>query len=333
MLSPQEGIMRSMKSTLVILTVSFTLFLLAACEPAAVPQAAATPESVLLTPYVTLTPTLTPSPVPTLVPTATLVPTITLTPQIYVVSTNDTLFTIAARSGLTVAELTAANPGVSAYSLYVGTKLIIPPMGSGGTQAAPTATPAPHKAGEARCYPSLTGGAFCFALVENESDNDLENLTAEFTLTDPNNGEVLTQDTYLPLARLPQGGALPFYVYFAPPVFARPEVSFRVLSALPVTEEKASIYMMKVRETVVEMAADNLSAEISGLANFDGNDEQARFIRVLAVVYDAGGNVVGMRRYEEEAGLKAGEDFEFKLLVESVGGVIAQVDVFAEAQP
>ncbi len=325
--------MRSMKSNLALITVGLLLFLLAACAPAAELQPSATPEPVLLTPYVTLTTTLTPSPVPTLVPTATLVPTITLTPQVYVVRTNDTLFTIAARNGLTVAELTAANPGVSAYSLYVGTKLIIPPMGSGGTQMAPTATPAPVNAGSAKCYPSLTGGAFCFALVKNEADSDLENLTAEFTLTDPNSGEVLTQDTYLPLARLPQGGALPFYVYFAPPVFARPEVSFRVLSALPVTEEKASIYVMKVRETVVEIAADNLSAEITGLASIVETGGQARFIRVLVVVYDSGGNVVGIRRYEEEAGLKAGEDFEFKLLIESVGGVIAQVDVFAEAQP
>lgn len=322
-----------MKRTLTTVVLGLALSLLAACAVPVAEPAGSTATPVQLTPYYTPTLTLTPTIAPTLVPTSTLVPTITHTPQIYIVKARDTLFTIAARNGLTVANLTAANPGVNAYSLYVGTRLIIPAMGSGGIQSAPTPTPAPLILHAPECVPSLTGGAYCFALVENGLDYDLENLTAEFRLTDPDSGEELTQDTFLPLTRLAQGSALPFYVYFTPPVFAHPVATFRVLSALPVTAENASIYPMTISDLLIEIAPGGLSADVSGLARFEGIGKNAKLIRLLAVAYDAEGKVVGLRRYEEKVELKPATYFEFKLIVESVAGGIARVELFGEAQP
>jgi hypothetical protein len=183
------------------------------------------------------------------------------------------------------------------------------------------------------CYPSITGGYYCFALVENREAYDVENLTGEFLLTDPESGKELTLDTFLPLTRLVQGKAVPFYVYFAPPVFEHPVVSFRVLSALPVTTENSGVYPMTIKDPLVEIAEDSLSADISGNARYEGTGNPAKLICLLAVAYDAEGNVVGLRRYEEESVLKPAVDFEFKLTVESIAGGIARIEVFGEAQP
>lgn len=326
--------MRFMKKPNIAILIGIVLFLLTSCSNKVSVSEGTPTGSVKLTPYktVTITPAVTIAPPEK--PTATLVPTITLTPQFYEVKAKDTLFTIAARNGLTVAELTAANPGVSAYSLYVGTKLVIPAAGgSSSTQSAPTPTPSPMFVHSPICFPSITSGFYCFALVENREAYDVENLTGEYHFTDPESGKELTLNTFLPLTRLVQGGAVPFYVYFAPPVFDHPIVTFRVLSAMSVTTENAGIYPMTIKDQVVKIAEDGLSADLSGKARFEGAVKDAKLIRLLVVAYDAEGNVVGLRRYEEEAQLKPVVDFEFRINVLSAGGEIDHVEIYGEAQP
>ena len=323
-----------MKRSVFFISLGLIFLFLGSCSKQVPVNEGIVTESVKLTPYRTATITPTVTVVPPEKPTATLVPTITLTPQVYEVKAKDTLFTIAARNGLTVAELTAANPGVSAYSLYVGTRLVIPAAGgNSSTQSAPTPTPSPMFVYSPKCFPSITGGYYCFALVENREDYDVENLTGEFRLTDLESGKELTQDTFLPLTRLLQGSAVPFYVYFTPPVFDHPTATFRVLSAMPVAAENAGIYPMTIKDQMVEIAEDGSSADISGKARYEGTGKSAKLIRLLVVAYDAEGNVVGLRRYEEEVELKPAVDFEFRISVLSTGGKIDRVEIFGEAQP
>lgn len=325
--------MPTMKQFAKVLIAALLMLLTVGCTTPAQPTQPVTPTLVRLTPYYTATVTLTPTVAPTLKPTETLVPTVTLTPQIYEVKKWDTFFDIAARHGLTTEELMAANPDVSAYSLLPGTRLVIPPKGfiAVGTPSAPTPTPPALQVSPARCSPSLTGGLHCFAVVEDNLDNDFVNLIGEFQVQA--GGEQSTLTTFLALTRLVQGDALPFYAYIAPPIADGAVVSFRLLSALPVSADNFGVYPMQTSDITLELSAGGRSAQVNGTARFEGMGDPAQVVRLLAVAYDAQGNVVGMRRYEEQAQLEAAQDFEFKILVDSVGAKIERVEVFGEAQP
>ncbi len=287
-----------------------------------------------LTPYrtATLVPTFTTTPVSA--PTITLAPTITPTPWVYEVKANDTLFIIAYRNGLTLKELEAANPDVNAYNLAIGMKLNIPAsQGKQSTQTVPTPTPAPLAVQSPRCVPSITGGMYCFALVENNQDADLENLTAEFHLTDPATGNAVSQEAQFPLSRLRTGSALPFYAYFAPPVFENPQASLQVLTATTATTSGADYLPLTVADVQVTISADGLSAVVTGSAKLEVEGGTAGKMIFAAAAYDASGQVLGIRRVEIKTQLKSGESYPVSLTVYSTGGKIAKADVYGEGLP
>ena len=61
-------------------------------------------------------------------------------------------------------------------------------------------------------------------------------------------------------------------------------------------------------------------------------DAEVSRVTLVAVAFDSNGNVVGMRRVEQEAALTAGAPYPFAIEVFSTGGVIATVEVYAEAE-
>ncbi len=195
-----------MKQRIVVFVMS--LFLLASCAQTIPEGVDLSTESARLTPYHTATPTATMTPIPPDAPTPTLAPTITPTPRVYTVKASDTLIDIAYLNGLTLDELKAANPDINPYNLAIGTELIIPAaQPTQGTLTVPNPTPAPIPVQAVKCTPSLTGGLYCFAVIENEMEIDLENLTPEFRLTDPSTGEVVSQSAQFPLSCLKAGTA------------------------------------------------------------------------------------------------------------------------------
>src|SRR5512137_629593 len=124
------------------------LLALAACGQKAV----ATPTLALAVPYQTVAATQTPTVIPGL--TEIILPTPTI--FTYTVVQGDTLNSIAERTGVSLEALLAANPGISAGTLSVGTKLVIPT----GAQATgePTPTPVQLPVHQARCWEEATGG-------------------------------------------------------------------------------------------------------------------------------------------------------------------------------
>jgi len=294
----------------------------------------ASTESVQLTPYHTATATATMTPTPPDVPTATLAPTVTPTPWVYTVKANDTLIDIAYLNGLTLDELKTANPDVNPYNLSIGTKLNIPAaQPTQGTLAAPNPTPAPIPVKAIKCTPSLTGGLYCFALIENNQQTDLENLTAEFRLTDPATGDVVTQSAQFPLSRLKAGAALPFYTYFSPPVVLDSQAGLNILTAAAVQSGSGDQMFLAVEDGQFSVASDGLSAVFSGGATLEGEGWSASRIVLAAVAYNTAGEVVGVRRAEVSTALASGEEYQFEITVYSTGGKIADVMVYGEALP
>lgn len=331
-----RGIMRRMKRLSYLLIL---IFLLSACQTVEeTPQTSLFP-GMGLTPFATntLTPTVTST--PQNAPTATLAPTITPTPITYTIKGNDTLFSLAAKNGLTLDEIRTANPSINPYLLGPGTIIIIPaPSGKTSTQVvAPDTTPYPLTIVEPGCTPSLSGGFYCFAELTNDQDLMLGNITAEFRLANPANNEVLTQKALVPLNRIASGGSLPLFAYFPPPVAANSVVSLMINSAASVGQSDPSSAfhsaVVKVDNSEVLISANGLSVAVTSQAMFEGVDGVTGKIWIAAVAYDSTNQVVGIRRFTSDSAVNPGERVPFSLNVYSIGGKIDRVDLFGEVNP
>ena len=313
--------------------VIFFSLALSGCAAAQPTEPVQTGENIRLTPYYTATFTPTVTPTPEGLPTSTPLPTATPTPRVYKVQANDTMIGIANYFGLTLAELQAANPGVQPALLSIGTELVIPV-----TETATPAAAAPAPVSYSLNLPdtarvsSLTGGYHCYALVVNEEDFALENLTVELTLTDPAGGEPLSRVVELPLHQLAAGARMPFYTYFNPPVFANAQASATILTVTDARDGNGKILPLVIEGVEVKITADGAAAAVSGTARLESEGAASGSYTLVGVAYDADGRVVGLRRITGETGWGENTDLEIKLTVYSTGGNIDRVEVFGEAQ-
>lgn len=296
------------------------VLLLAACAPGPEP-----PLNISVQPYLTNTPAFTSTPnilviVETPLPTAT--------PFIYVVESGDTLSEIAEKFRISMDELRAANPDVSANSLSIGMTLIIPDP-SAALAGASTPTPMPAPITQTVCHPSADNGTWCFALIRNDSPDLLENISAQMTLFDENNNAVASQTAFTPLDILPPNSALPVYVFF-PNTPSNLNLQVQLLSAV---QGSNSRYLPAVlNNTVTQIDWDGKSAQLSGQIFLPAESQAANQVWVAAVAYDKDGQVVGVRRWEGGAIQPAGS-ISFSFLVASVGGDIEAVDFVLQANP
>ena len=306
----------------------YLLLALAACEPAPT----ASPDLGTAAPYQTVSPTRTLTVIPALteisLPTAT---TYTIT-----VVQGDTMISIAQHAGVSLEALQAANPGVSPGALAVGTKLVIP--AGNAVPGEPTPTPAALPVRQARCWPEMTGGRWCLALVQNDYAETLENLSAQFTLLDAGGQEIASQVVYGLLDILPPGASMPLAAHFtvqvqaAGPVEANTSVRVQVLTAIRLLPGDARYLSVSLANTLVRVEASGQIAEVSGQVWLSGAGT-AKTLWVLASAFDAAGNVIGVRRWESATALTAEAPVTFDFQVSSAGPGIARVEFLAETRP
>ena len=298
------------------------LLSLAACQPAPT----ATPETGTVVPYQTLALTQTPSIIPPL--TAVFLPTPTT--YTYTVAQGDTFISIAQKTGVSVAALQAANPGVSATALSVGTKLVIPTGSPSVGEATPTA--AALQVQQARCWPESSGGLWCFGVVLNDYAETVEDISAQFTLLGSDGQPISSQIAYGLLDILPAGSAMPLATHFTGPVPAEAALRVQVLTAIRLLPGDARYLPVRLENTLVSVGADGLTADVSGQIVLTGT-APANTLWVLASAYDAAGNVVGVRRWGFPSALHAGAPASFEFMVSSLGPGIARVAFLVEARP
>ncbi|MBK6644964.1 MAG: LysM peptidoglycan-binding domain-containing protein, partial [Anaerolineales bacterium] len=217
--------------------------LLASCASAPAQTTDAT-----LPPYLTGTPAATST--PNVLPPDTPIPTSTM--QVYIIEEGDTLSEIAEKFKIPQADLIAANPDVNPNALPIGGTLFIPDP-SAPSAAASTPHPSLFPVTR-RLLPHSGPGNWCFALIQNNTPNPLENVSAQITLLDETNNAITSQTAYLPLDIIQPNEALPVFAFF-PNTPANVNSQIQLLSA---AQGDGSRYL--------PASLDNTSAEI----NWDG---------------------------------------------------------------
>jgi hypothetical protein len=239
---------------------------------------------------------------------------------------------IAERYGVSLDDLQAANPEVSSNAMSVGQVLRIP-SDPDNPSGEPTPTPAPFVVQQIECYPTANRGMWCFVLAFNDSPDFMENLSAQVTLVDSKNSVLASQAALLPLNILPPDTSLPLTIYFPPdiPLDAKPQV--QILTAIRLMPEDQRYIPAAINNTLVQVNAEGHSALVSGFVLSLSETSAANQVWVAATAYDNAGRVVGVRRWESNTNLNAGESLPFEFMISSIGGTIARVDFAVEARP
>jgi LysM repeat protein len=276
------------------------------------------------------------TPAPTLfvvtpIPPLTEVVLPTPTPFTYTVVAEDTLSAIATRFSVRLDDLVAANPGVSPAALQVGTVLKIPV--GGNTPGELTPTPVPLTILQARCWPTAEGGRWCFALVQNNYAETIENLSVQFTLLDSSGQEIGSQVAFGLLNILPAGRVMPVAAFFPAPVPADAAPRAQILSAIRPPADDTRYLPIALQNTLVEVDWVGRTAQVTGQAMPLMLDGQVNTLWILGAAYDAYGNVVGLRRWESTMPVAGGVSLAFDFTVSSVGPPIDHVDLLVEAKP
>jgi hypothetical protein len=174
---------------------------------------------------------------------------------------------------------------------------------------------------------------WCFVLVHNEFTDFMENVSAQVTLVDGNNATLASQAALLPLNILPPNTSLPLTVFFPPqiPAGAKPQV--QVLTAIRLLPDDERYLPATINNTLVQVNADGRSARVNGQVLLPADANTANQIWVTGTTYEETGRVVGVRRWESNAGLSPGGSLPFEFMVSSLGGRIERVEFAVEARP
>jgi len=309
------------KSLLII-----ALFISACGSPhGEIAQSAQNTSDVLLDPYISSTPRLTSTP-NVLVIAETPLPT--ATPHIYIVEAGDTLSGIAEKFKISLDDLSTANPDVNPNSMSTGTTLLIPDRPFTNSDL-PTLTPIPAPITQTVCHPSADNGLWCFALVQNNSAELLENVSAQITLLDENNKVIASQTAFTPLDIIPPNSSLPAYTFF-PNASANANIQVQLLSAIQ--SNKPRYLPAALSNTIAQIDWDGKTAQLNGKINLPAESQAATQVWVAAVAYDREGQVVGVKRWEGGA-IQPGASANFSFSVASLGYAIGAVEFVVQANP
>lgn len=305
------------------------VFLLAACVPQPVEQTPTPPGT--LQPYFTRTPSVTPDQPNGLVESFE-TPLPSPTPFIYEVKAGDTMSSIAFKFGVSLDDLVAANPDVSPNSMSIGTKLNVPNKSADPTGAS-TSTPVPAAVKQIECYPTADQGMWCFVLVNNDTQDVIENISAQVTLLDADGQTLASTPALSPLNILPPDASLPLIVFFPSVVPADVQPQVQLLTGIHLQTDDKRYLAATLHNTLTEVDSSGRSAQVSGKVILPEDSRPASLVWVAAVVYDRFGRVAGVRRWESTEGIAPGDSLDFAFDVSSLAGKIGRVEFVVEARP
>jgi LysM repeat protein len=297
------------------------IFLISACTSQTTQR---TPNTSLES-YITSTPSVTPTP-NVIIINETPIPT--STPIIYTVGSGDTISGIAEKFKISQDQLIAANPDVSPNSMVIGSTLLIPDISAAKADAS-TPTPVPAPVTQTVCHPSADGGLWCFALIQNNTTELLENVSAQITLLNESNNVLASQTAFMPLDIIAPNSSLPVYVFFDSIVPAKYNIQVQVLGANQLPLNNTRYLPATIQNAVAQI--NGRTAQLSGQIFLPAESSAATQIWVAAVAFDKDGVVVGIKRWEGGA-LQPGGNITFNFSGSSLGAEIDAVQFFVEAR-
>ncbi len=287
------------------------------------------------------TPTFAPSPSHTASPSPTTIPTSTPEPVTFKVGRNDDMFSVALYFGVSLEALKTANPQVIPNAMSIGTELIIPITPTPGmdseTEPSPSALTSTGSAPEVSayksyCYRDAIKAVYCFSLIENDSDEALENVSLLVTLSDETGKTTQTIATTL-INVVPPHSSLPAASYFLPEwgetLTASAELDFQ----LPYAEGETRYLEAEAIEQKVDYVYNNKAAKVQGVITFKNKNTVLMTLNIVAVAYDENGAVLGMRRHQPIESSNTSANVPYSFTVYSMAGDIHHVEVFVEAMP
>jgi len=255
-------------------------------------------------------------------------PVPTNTPHIYTVESGDTLSEIAEKYKISENELRAANPDVNPNTMSIGLTLVIPDPDS-TISVGSTPTPIPLPITETVCHPSTDIGFYCFALIQNNTSQLIENPSAQITLFDENGNPIASQSAFALLDIIQPNESLPVYAFF-PDTPATEKIQVQLLTAM---ESSGGGYLQAILDnTITKIAWNGKSAQLSGQIYLLPESKAASRVWVAATAFDKYGQVIGVKRWEGGA-LQPGTGTNFNFSVYSLGLSIETVDFAVEATP
>lgn len=249
------------------------------------------------------------------------------TPATYVIQSGDTISQLAEKFKISQDALRAANPDLNPNSMTIGETILIPDP-SAAFAAASTPTPIPAPVTQAVCHPSADSGLWCFALVQNNTADILENVSAQITLLDSSGVMIASQIAFTPLDIIPANSSMPVYIFFPnTPTDVTPQV--QIMTAL---QANASSYLPAIiNNSLAQIKSNGKTAQLSGQVYLPPEAQAATQTWVAAVAYDKNGTVVGIRRWEG-GGIQPGASIDFNFAVSSLGGDIEAVEFFVQSK-
>lgn len=266
-------------------------------------------------------------------PTVETTPRPTATPFTHTIQKDETLLVIAARYGISLEMLLAANPGINPRLLSIGQQLTIPgPEGGQLIPELPTTTPVPVQLSDVGCFPRPSQGITCLATVSNPGDEPVEGVVVGFTVFASDAQAATSIVVYTPLNLLLPGGTLPVSASFSTPSDGAYTVRATLLSAIAAAHPEERYADVTLSEGARQSTAGKTSWTVSGEVEVAGPpDVEVHRLVVLAMGFDSAGAVVGFAESEIDAGASSNGPIAYTLRVFSLGPPIADVQVVAEA--
>jgi LysM repeat protein len=264
---------------------------------------------------------------------ATLTPFPSPTPFTYTIVTGDTLLAIAYRFGVSTEDILKVNPGIDPGFLTIGSELVIP-IGESGSAFLPTPTPVPLIYGAPQCYRSADQSLWCYLPVLNENHQGLEGIQGEINIYDGSGELINSQAAQAPLNVIPPGQALPLLATFPGPV---PEGVFALgfVHGAFLANNTAGRYFenrLEIDETTIAAGHAVVDGEVvrSGAGEEPSDDVS---VSVVIVAFGPRRETVGLRKWEWQGNLPAGQSIPFEIEIYSHGPEIESVVGFAEIRP
>ena len=239
---------------------------------------------------------------------------------------------IAEKFNVSLDALRAANPDVNPNAMTIGIELKIP-NNSANLTGASTPTPVPVSVKQIECHPTADQAMWCFVLVHNDFSDFMENISAQVTLVD-SNGQVITSQAALSMLNiLPPNTSLPLVTFFAPNIPADVKPQVQILTAIRLLPNDVRYLPTVIQNTLVQIDSSGRSAQVNGQVYLPPESKAATQVWVAAVAYDRAGRVVGVKRWESNTALEAGNSLPFEFMISSVAGEIDRVEFAVEARP